>query len=955
MLRIPSLAVLFLTCLHLSPPVLSQDKPAFTNLAVSAKITASSVMDGEKYAASNVADGRIAPALSQLFEVFPDTGKAKAWAVDGEKVKDKGELVLEWEKPMMVQEVVYYGRTAWLLNECFKEYEVYIDDGANPVAKGELKAIHGPQRIPFLRQPAKKLSLRFLSAHGGPNPGATELLVLGEKVSDAMLAALAPAAPPPGRKAFDPISDNNVIWKTPCEGPEEAMPIGNGRILANVWTDKDGDVHVSLARIAKPGEKAEPLGGVRFRADPKLNTAAGNLQQALIFKYGEVVVKGPAQPSKPVYSFFIDANKDVLHLQLRTSAPVDLDAWLEGEGGKVSAEKERKRSVFRKGDTALVILCDGMEPREDASFHTTQPLKIFDLQVHIVAPEKPTSVEDAIKAVNKTDVNGAVRGQLNSWNNFWNKGSIRLGSDEEGAEMARALVIRRYLSACSGRGPHSLKQAAAAEKKEIPEREIKPWPADKSAAVVKSAIEKAKPYLAAGESKTRFPRFWGADFSNLPEENAGIDTLIDTLRSMLIASTGKRVCVLPGWPLDRDVAFRVNSESGLGIEVAYTGGKLERLEVHPKQRTSEVFGIGPLEKKVREALPGPFRMPALISFLSPSWVGPRVGLKNLFVTMKKANFNGLEGSLADFAEAKKAGIYLLLHGVTPWTANALKDEKTVISYYLSDRKKPSWFAHFGNQRSKFEAIDPNHPAEFTTYSQYGGIEYFLDAVRPRMLEYYDYHWQRQAHLHFHFLEYYRRMSIAAGGIPVFRFVHVHGDNVIKMRQTVAMSVAYGFKGFKWWVGWTMFDIHKVVETEPPPLSGIGNEVSYINNMLAAFSPYITNARSVDVYNTDPLPASTRKPPEDYWLQPSGEHFVMGVFKGTKNEDFITLGNRDIGTKREATLSIKRKIKAVRHLNKQTRKWSDLKLEGAPGNQSVKVPIDKGDIELIQIIPVAEKI
>ena len=43
-------------------------------------------------------------------------------------------------------------------------------------------------------------------------------------------------------------------------------------------------------------------------------------------------------------------------------------------------------------------------------------------------------------------------------------------------------------------------------------------------------------------------------------------------------------------------------------------------------------------------------MPALISFLSPSWVGPRVGLKNLFVTMKKASFNGLEGSLADFAE-----------------------------------------------------------------------------------------------------------------------------------------------------------------------------------------------------------------------------------------------------------------------------------------------------------------
>ena len=921
----------------------------FENLATRAKITASSVLDGDKYAASNIADGRIAPALCQHFELFPDSKKAKSWAVDGEKGKDKGELVLEWNEPVMVQEVVYYGRTAWLINECFKEYEIYIDDGVNPIAKGTLKAVHGPQRIPFPRQPAKKLSLRFLSAHGGPNPGATEVLVLGEEVSDSVLAALAPAEPPLGRKAFDPIQDANVIWKTPCQGGEDAMPIGNGKILANVWTGKDGDIRVTLARIAKPGGKAEPLGGVRFRADPKLKTTENSLQQVLFFKYGEVVVKSPAQPSKPVYNIFVDSSADVLHLQLRTSAPVKLAAWLEGEGGKASALKDQKRSVFRRGNTALVILCDGMEPREDASFHTLQPLQAFDFQVHVVAPEKAGDLETAIQGVNKTDVNGAVRGHMDVWTKFWNKGSIHLGEDEAGAAMARALVIRRYLSACSGCGPHPLKPAAAAEKKEIPEREIKPWPAAKSAAAITTAVEKARPYLASSEGQARFPRFWGADYSRLPEQEAGIDSFIDTLSSMLIASTGKRVCVLPGWPDDRDVAFRVESESGLGVEVAYRGGKIERLEVHPKQRTGEVFGIGPFEKKVREALPGPFRMPALISFLAPSWVGPRVGLKNLFVTMKKANFNGLEGSLGDLTEAKKAGIYVLLHGVTPWTAHALKDEKTVISYYLSDRKKPSWFAHFGNQRRQFEAIDPNHPTEFTTYSKYGGIEYFLDAVRPRMLEYYDYHWQRAAHLHFHFLEYYRRMSLAAGGIPVFRFVHVHGDNVIKMRQTVAMSVAYGMKGFKWWVGWTMFDIHKVKENEPPPLSEIGNEVSSINNMLAAFSPSITNARSVDVYHTDPLPVSTRKAPEDYWLQPSGEHIVVGLFKNDEDGgDYVVVGNRDIGNPREATLTFAAGIKAVRRIDKKTRKWVDLPLSTGE-KRAVTVKVDRGDAELLRII------
>ncbi|MFP6872284.1 MAG: DUF5703 domain-containing protein [Verrucomicrobiales bacterium] len=937
----------------LAAPVSFGELP-FTNLATSAKISASSVLDGDKYAAGNVADGRIAPALCQHFELYPDNKKARSWAVNGEEAKDKGELVLEWEQPVMIQEVVYYGRTAWLMNECFKDFEVYIDDGASPVAKGSFQEVHGPQRVPFKRQKVKKLTLRFLNSHGGPNPGATEILVLGEDVSDKAVIALAPANPPPARKASDPIRDANVIWKTPCAGEEQAMPLGNGKILANVWTEQNGDIRVTLARIEKPGGKATRLGGARFRLDPPLDTSETSLRQSLLFKYGEVVVNGATQPSRPVCSFFVDANRDVLHFQLRASKPVRLTAFLEGEDGKAAPLADQKRVFFGRKDTALVMLCDGMEPRADVSYHMAQPTQACDFQVHIVAAE-PAALNDAIKAVAKTDVNGAVTGHLDAWTKFWNKGSIYLGSDEEGASIARALVIRRFLSACSGRGPHPIKPEKPAEKKEVAEREIKRWEAVKAVATINSAIEKAKPYLANNQGKARFPRFWGADYSRLPAEQADIDSFIGALRSMLITSSGKKVCVLPGWPVERDVTFRLDSETGLGVDVAYSGGEIKRLEVYPKQRTSEVFGIGPFEEKVRRALPGPFRMPELISFLSPSWVGPRVGLKNLFVTMKKANFNGLEGSLADLGEAKEAGIYLLLHGVTPWTAYALKDEKTVISYYLSDRRKPSSFPHFGNMRKKYEAIDAYHPTEFTTYSQYGGIEFFLDTVRPRMLEYYDYHWQRQAHLHFHFLEYYRRMSLAAGGIPVFRFVHVHGDNVIKMRQTVAMSIAYGLKGFKWWVGWTMFDIHKVVETEPPPLSDIGREVSGINNTLAAFSPSITNARSVDVYHTDPLPTSTRKAPEDYWLQPSGEHIVMGVFKGEKSEDFITLGNRDIGTKREANLSIKRKVKAVRHLNKQTRKWTDLKLEGAPGNQSVKVPIDKGDIELIRIIPVAEKI
>ncbi|MED5418339.1 MAG: hypothetical protein VYA27_06520, partial [Verrucomicrobiota bacterium] len=71
---------------------LSAAEPEFVNLAASAKITASSQLEGQKLAAGSIADGRIAPALSQHLEFYPGSKGAKSWAINGEVAEDKGEL-----------------------------------------------------------------------------------------------------------------------------------------------------------------------------------------------------------------------------------------------------------------------------------------------------------------------------------------------------------------------------------------------------------------------------------------------------------------------------------------------------------------------------------------------------------------------------------------------------------------------------------------------------------------------------------------------------------------------------------------------------------------------------------------------------------------------------------------------------------------------------------------------
>ena len=85
-------------------------------------------------------------------------------------------LTFTWNKPQPVRTVAYYGRTTWGF-ECFKDYEVYLDDTTTPAAKGAFRQGHGPQLIELPEgSRAAKLTLKILSANGG-NPGASEVQI----------------------------------------------------------------------------------------------------------------------------------------------------------------------------------------------------------------------------------------------------------------------------------------------------------------------------------------------------------------------------------------------------------------------------------------------------------------------------------------------------------------------------------------------------------------------------------------------------------------------------------------------------------------------------------------------------------------------------------------------------------------------------------------------------------
>ena len=164
------------------------------NLALSARATATSEFSAD-HRPQFAVDGKIQGA-----GLRDDAGKA--WCVLGDTHRNGADFTLEWTNAVTVAEVVYYGRTAWFAEECWKDCELLAEGTAAPVARVTFRMGEGPQRL-RLAQPVstRRLTLHFTSSYGGLNPGAAEIQVYASTLPDEFYARfrkLERGAPEPG-------------------------------------------------------------------------------------------------------------------------------------------------------------------------------------------------------------------------------------------------------------------------------------------------------------------------------------------------------------------------------------------------------------------------------------------------------------------------------------------------------------------------------------------------------------------------------------------------------------------------------------------------------------------------------------------------------------------------------------------------------------------------------------
>jgi alpha-L-fucosidase 2 len=117
------------------------------------------------------------------------------------------------------------------------------------------------------------------------------------------------------------------------------------------------------------------------------------------------------------------------------------------------------------------------------------------------------------------------------------------------------------------------------------------WRQDEIQAAHLGLTDDAADYLlkraASKHAGSRFPAFWGPNFDWIPDQDHG-GCLMKGLQSMLLQADDGKIHVLPAWPKDWDVSFKLHAPGRTTVEVVYKDGKVRKLKVEPEGRKSDV-------------------------------------------------------------------------------------------------------------------------------------------------------------------------------------------------------------------------------------------------------------------------------------------------------------------------------------------------------------------------------
>ena len=313
---------------------------------------------------------------------------------------------------------------------------------------------------------------------------------------------------------------NDVTWTELGHNENDSMPIGNGDLAANVWTERNGDLVLLVAKADAWTElgKLAKLGRVRVHIAPNPFAGAADFKQVLRLEDSSIVISSGAN----VVTVWIDANRPVIHVEAKLEHPATMQTRLElwrtkthpynesspDKGGlfemgdhaiplnfeadtvlpasanqvawyhynssslyPILLEQEHLGSLLQKYPDPLLHRCfgamlsgPGLIGSDDHALKSVAPglslrLDIIGLtKTGVASPADWKAAADSLaKQVNAVPLNIARAAHQRWWQDFWGRSWIHVSGTEDAAKVSQGFLMQRYMLAASSRGAYPAK------------------------------------------------------------------------------------------------------------------------------------------------------------------------------------------------------------------------------------------------------------------------------------------------------------------------------------------------------------------------------------------------------------------------------------------------------------------------------------------------------------------
>ncbi len=320
--------------------------------------------------------------------------------------------------------------------------------------------------------------------------------------------------PPPPHSIAAMIGD--ITWTTPGQSSADSLPIGNGDIAANVWTEPNGDILLYIAKNDAWDHlgRLVKIGRLRLSLKPGLLTGSTKFEQKLSLEDASVIISSDSVAVR----LWVDAHWPRLTIEVSSIQPCEvrasLDPWRTApraisqaesqramglDGGPV-AEIAQPDTVVRKEKTHVIwyqrnassiwaltldqqglgeckagardpllhrtfgacLTGSGFRKKGETTLVSAEKSTAASLAVHVhtaqtgTIDEWLTDLRAAAESASAPAPADAWRDHLQWWADFWNRSCIQV--EARAPDWGHAGMIsqqsnwQRYLVACCSRG-----------------------------------------------------------------------------------------------------------------------------------------------------------------------------------------------------------------------------------------------------------------------------------------------------------------------------------------------------------------------------------------------------------------------------------------------------------------------------------------------------------------------